>query len=148
MFKDVLHVLISEGADVSIPLEAQGTGSTLICPELGTGPSGGAGPLEFGHQFVGRSFTRDITVHNMGRRQLLLLWTNDRFEEVKKVYGKAARASGKKFELSMCPAEEQPVFTITPEKVRNACSSACAHPPALWQGWRPAQHQRRRTCEL
>lgn len=109
-FRDVLHVLVSEGADISIPLSAIGIGSTLVCPELsGT-------TLDFSHQFVGRSFQQSFVITNNGRKAMSLVWSNDCFEKVRQVYSKAARVAGKKFSLESVPPEEHPVFSINPER--------------------------------
>ena len=40
------------------------------------------------HQFVGRPFTREVTVHNMGRRAVTLTLTNEKVEEVRKAVSK------------------------------------------------------------
>lgn len=72
--------------------------------------------LDFSHQFVGRPFSKEVVVHNLGRRTMVLTWTNERAEEVKRQYAKAARAAGKKFDLGMVPVEEHPVWTLNPEK--------------------------------
>lgn len=46
------------------------------------------GLLECGHQFVGRPFQQEIVVHNLGRKAQSLTWVSERFEEVRKVFGK------------------------------------------------------------
>ncbi len=66
-----------------------GTGNTLVSEELGSGDT-----LDFSHQFVGRLFSREVTVHNMGRRTMTLAWTNEHAEEVKKKFAKLARTAG------------------------------------------------------
>eukprot|EP00798_Chlamydomonas_sp_ICE-L_P006741 gene6741-3411_t len=109
-FKDVLHVLIQEGADISVPLEASGTGNIFLSEELTSDL------FDFSHQFKGRPFQKEVTIYNMGRKSAALTWENDRLAEVKRVHGKAARASGKKFDISMVPIKDQPVFSISPEK--------------------------------
>lgn len=58
----MLHALVFEGADVCIPLSATGTGNILVCEEI-VGDM-----LELGHQFVGRPFSKEMVVHNMGRK--------------------------------------------------------------------------------
>ncbi|PNH08880.1 Hydrocephalus-inducing protein [Tetrabaena socialis] len=40
------------------------------------------------------------------------------YEELKREYAKANRGSGKKFDLSLLPPEQQPVFSIAPDKVQ------------------------------
>ena len=59
-----------------------GVGNTLVSDEL----SGDT--LDFMHQFVGRPFTREVTVHNMGRRAVTLTLTNEKVEEVRKAFSK------------------------------------------------------------
>ena len=81
-FKDELHVLIEEGADVPVPLEATGVGNTLVSEELS------GDQLDFTHQFVGRPFSKEITVHNMGRKTVTLSLNNVKVEEVKKAFAK------------------------------------------------------------
>eukprot|EP00775_Hariotina_reticulata_P008964 gene8964-9139_t len=109
-FKDVLHVLVTEGADVNIPLEAMGTGSTLVCDVLS------GSKLDFGCQFVGRGWQLEVVVANMSRRAASLVWSNTKLEELLKAYSKKTRGTGKKFEASDLPADKQPVFSITPDK--------------------------------
>jgi hypothetical protein len=53
-FRDELHVLVSEGADVTIPLDAVGTGNCLVAPDIKDNA------LDFRHQFVGRPFQREL----------------------------------------------------------------------------------------
>lgn len=45
-YKDILHVMIGHGDDVSVPLSALGTGQVLTCADL-------VGGLDFGDQFTG-----------------------------------------------------------------------------------------------
>lgn len=87
-FKDTLHVLVSEGADVSVPLEATGMGNTVISEVLSQ-PK-----LDFGPQFVGRGWQMEVEVTNMGRKAVTLTWTNRRMAEVLDTLNKAAKASG------------------------------------------------------
>ncbi len=107
-FKDELHVLIEEGADIPVSVEAVGTGNTLVSDEL----SGDV--LDFSHQFAGRPFSKEVTIHNMGRRQMALTINNERIDEIKKMQPKG---TGKKFEVTQLPPEEQPVFLINPDKM-------------------------------
>ncbi|EFJ42226.1 hypothetical protein VOLCADRAFT_67248 [Volvox carteri f. nagariensis] len=111
-FSDTLHVLIQEGADMPVPLTASGTGSAILAEELSSGL------VDFGYQFVGRPFSREVTVYNLGRKGVLLAWTSARFDELKRDYARAHRGSGKKFDLSLIPPETHPVFNISPDKVQ------------------------------
>ncbi|KAG2489301.1 hypothetical protein HYH03_012133 [Edaphochlamys debaryana] len=111
-FMDTLHILIQEGADISVPLTASGTGSAIVAEDFAKEV------LDFGYQFVGRPFTKEVTVYNMGRKTVMLNWSSMRYEELKKEYAKANRGSGKKFDITAVPQEIQPVFNITPDKVQ------------------------------
>jgi hypothetical protein len=88
-FKDTLHVLVSEGADVCVPLEATGVGNTVVSGVLSE-PR-----LDFGPQFVGRMWQQEVEVTNMGRKAVTLTWTNKRMAEVLDALNKAAKAAGK-----------------------------------------------------
>ena len=73
---------------MGIPLSAVGTGNILQCDQAQDGV------LECGHQFVGRPFSRQLCVRNMGRRPQTLHWSCERFEEVRQQFTKALRAAG------------------------------------------------------
>ena len=60
-FKDNIHILVTEGADIDIQLQAVGIGNTVVCDELKSGV------VEFSNQFAGRSFSRTIFLRNMDR---------------------------------------------------------------------------------
>jgi hydrocephalus-inducing protein len=94
-FTDTLHVLVSEGADVSVPLEAIGVGNTVVSEVLSK-PQ-----LDFGPQFVGRGWQMEVEVTNMGRKAVTLTWTNRRMAEVLDAINKAAKGTGE-----LCMAEE------------------------------------------
>lgn len=87
-FKDTLHVLVSEGADVNVALEATGVGNTVVSEVLSQTR------LDFGAQFVGRPWQMEVEVANKGRKAVALSWTNRRLAEVLDMLNKAAKASG------------------------------------------------------
>ena len=87
-FKDTLHVLVAEGADISIPLEAIGVGNTVVSEVLSK-PE-----LDFGPQFVGRPWQMEVEVTNMGRKAVSLTWTNKKLTEALNTMNKAAKATG------------------------------------------------------
>lgn len=87
-FKDTLHVLVAEGADVSVPLEATGVGNTVVSEVLSQSC------LDFGPQFVGRSWQMECEVSNMGRKPATLTWTNKRLAEAMEAFNKAAKTAG------------------------------------------------------
>ncbi|GFH30442.1 rhodanese domain-containing protein, partial [Haematococcus lacustris] len=109
-FTDNLHLLVSEGADISIPLDATGTGNTLVAADIEHDQ------LDFKHQFLGRAFQRRILVSNLGCKTQSLVWINTEMDRVRLQYAKIARSAGKKFSMDLVPLEVQPVFSITPEK--------------------------------
>ena len=46
--KDVLHLFVTEGDDITIPLSATGLGQVVTCPAIASG-------IDFGPQFTGTS---------------------------------------------------------------------------------------------
>ena len=62
--------------------DISGTGNTLVSEEL----SGDI--LDFTHQFVGRAFSKVVTIHNMGRKAVTLTLVNEKIEEIKKALSK------------------------------------------------------------
>lgn len=107
-FTDVLHALVFEGADISIPLSATGVGNILLCEEV----KGGA--LECGHQFVGRGFARDIVIHNMGRKA-----------QVRAVAGNAW-ASGARLPRALCARA-----CVRVGHAQARCAAPCCLPACL-----------------
>lgn len=77
-------------ADYCIPLEATGSGSTIVCSELA------AGPLDFGAQLSGRPWAREVVISNMGRRGVSLAWTNARADELAKEFARTSKGSGER----------------------------------------------------
>eukprot|EP00951_Prasinocladus_malaysianus_P003894 scaffold27553_cov35-Prasinocladus_malaysianus.AAC.1 len=72
-FKDVLHVMVAEGADNCVPLTAVGVGSTVVCEELTT-------VIDDGNQFTNRAFSKQFVLRNEGRRAHSLVWLNQALE--------------------------------------------------------------------
>lgn len=87
-FRDTLHVIVADGEDTPVPLEAAGTGSCIVCEEL----AGGA--LAFGDQLTGRPWAREVTIRNLGRKGVALAWGNARADELAKAFAKASKGSG------------------------------------------------------
>eukprot|EP00854_Cymbomonas_tetramitiformis_P000766 gene766-1240_t len=113
-FKDVLHILVIEGNDTAVPLEALGIGSTVICDEDLT-------TMNFGPQFTNRPFMKEIVLQNMGRRSQQLQWLNYAAEAAKR--SKFAAGVKKKGEPE--PEEEEIVFSIVPERVVIQAKQSC-----------------------
>lgn len=69
-FRDVLHLLVTDGEDVHIQLRSSGSGTCLVIEELDDISK----PVDLGSQFTGRPFTTEFTVKNMSRRPQQLFW--------------------------------------------------------------------------
>ena len=54
LHRELLHLFVSEGEDVTIPLSATGTGQVVTCPAIADG-------IDFGHQFTGLISCREPT---------------------------------------------------------------------------------------
>ena len=63
LHRELLHLFISEGEDVTIPLSATGTGQVVTCPAIANG-------IDFGHQFTGLISWRDAARVRRGSRML------------------------------------------------------------------------------
>lgn len=105
-FRDALHVIVADGADTPVPLEAAGAGSCVVCEEL----AGGA--LDFGPQLTGRGWSREVVIRNLGRKGVSLAWGNARAEEIARAFAKESKGSGAAgrdctalLAGSLCPAE-------------------------------------------
>lgn len=136
-FKDTLHVLVSEGADVPVALDATGVGDTVVSAALSQ-PQ-----LDFGPQFVGRGWQTEVEVTNMGRKPVTLTWTNRRLAEVMDTLNKAAKAAGtlcwwqpacraatvcrkhRRLIATRMPTAQQPVPT---ERSSVPALQSCVHP--------------------
>ena len=59
LHKELLHLFVSEGEEVAIPLSATGTGQVVTCPAI-------AGGIDFGHQFTGLLSWKDAALCTMG----------------------------------------------------------------------------------
>jgi len=106
-FKDVLNILVLEGTDTAITMEALGIGSTITCEE-------DCSALDFANQFTSRPFTREIVLHNMGHRAQTLVWLNGKTLDKQR---KQAGSRGKPGSQTPDPADEEEVFSISPERV-------------------------------
>ncbi|GMH35419.1 hypothetical protein BSKO_03287 [Bryopsis sp. KO-2023] len=109
-FKDTLHILVTEGADIDIPLIAVGVGCTVVCPDLASGF------IDFGDQFTGRAFTKEVMLYNLDRRPVNLQWINETAVMLKKELSKrnVKQAQDKGTEQN---AETEPVYAVAPERL-------------------------------
>ncbi|CAD7699035.1 unnamed protein product [Ostreobium quekettii] len=115
-FKDTLHILVTEGADIDMQLQATGIGSTVVCKEIESGL------VDFGNQFSGRSFSKNILVCNMDRRPVTLQWTNETAEAARKratktkKLGERPSSGSSKHSQADGPPEEEQIYYASPEK--------------------------------
>lgn len=69
VFKDQLHILITEGDNIVLPLAIKGVGTTMWSPsELRV--------IDFGHQMTCKECEWSCTLENKGKRSQVLTWTN------------------------------------------------------------------------
>ncbi|EGZ27382.1 hypothetical protein PHYSODRAFT_470288 [Phytophthora sojae] len=69
VFKDQLHILITEGENLVVPLSIRGTGTTMWSPsELRV--------IDFSHQMTSKECEWSCTLENKGKRVQVLTWVN------------------------------------------------------------------------
>ncbi|KAK1936582.1 Hydrocephalus-inducing protein [Phytophthora citrophthora] len=69
VFKDQLHILITEGDNLVVPLSIRGTGTTMWSPsELRV--------IDFKHQMTSKECEWSCTLENKGKRVQVLTWVN------------------------------------------------------------------------
>jgi hypothetical protein len=69
VFKDQLHILITEGDNLVVPLSIRGTGTTMWSPsELRV--------IDFSHQMTSKECEWSCTLENKGKRVQVLSWVN------------------------------------------------------------------------
>jgi len=76
--KDSLHLIITEGDNLVLPLVAKGIGTTMFCHE-------DLSIIDFGSKFTSFMFERKVTLENKGRRSQTLTWTNQTLVEAQAV---------------------------------------------------------------
>ena len=140
--KESLNILVHEGASISFPLVAKGTGTTLFCVE-------NIANIDFGFQFTTNQCERRYLVQNRGRRAQTLQWHNktkietderQRSEWVHQMKEHKLSGAGKKGEdggkggggkkkgKKKAPPEPEPmtpVFSVEPEEVELKPGTAC-----------------------
>lgn len=67
--KDHLHILVTEGDSLAVPLYAVGVGTTIHCQR-------DIRAIDFGSQFTDKVCDQRITLENKGRRKQRLRWVN------------------------------------------------------------------------
>lgn len=110
-FKDLLHILITDGDDITIPLRAHGSGTTVVIEDLDTQNS----VVDLGAQFVGRTFTRDFALRNMSHRPQTVTWVAITKEQVLRQKTRVPKRN-EDGEIIEKPPEPEIVFSIMPER--------------------------------
>eukprot|EP01038_Epipyxis_sp_PR26KG_P004323 gene4323-6124_t len=109
--KDEIHLVVEEGDNLMVPINAKGIGTTMYCKHDNS-------VMDLGVQLTNNQFEKQIVLENKGRRPQQLKWTNqtlklenaDRLLKAKK-YGKDAT----KLPKHLMPAD--PVFVVQPEEI-------------------------------
>ncbi|CAG9464033.1 unnamed protein product [Pedinophyceae sp. YPF-701] len=135
-FTDVLHVLVSDGDDISIPLSATGVGSTVVCDEI-KGAAPGAPQLEFGKQLVGRPFGMQITLRNHGRRAQTLVWNSLAKEAAGKAMRRQEMQKNRKEDADAEPSSSS--LPTNPSPVNGASATEAAREAAEGEGRKRAE---------
>ena len=127
--KDQLHVLVTEGENLVVPLKARGVGTTMHCDHDLT-------LIDFGSQFTSTTCERTFLLENKGRRAQTLSWVNVTVKEKEAAAKKKLAAKLKKLAAKGGPqggarnAKKElpqivPVFTVEPEQVDLKPRTAC-----------------------
>lgn len=102
-----LHVLVTEGENLVLPLRARGVGTTMHCAE-------DLSVIDFGHVFTNNVCERSFLLENKGRRVQTLQWINTTAKEREaKIRREAREKTPSKKKKSRTAAEEPAaVFTV------------------------------------
>lgn len=66
-FNDTLHIIINNGTDLEINLQAKGIGSTLYCKQNLTN-------IDFGTEYTHKIIPKQFFLENRGRKQMKITW--------------------------------------------------------------------------
>ena len=130
--QDQLHVIVTEGENIIVPLLARGIGSTIYCEEA-------MDTIDFGHQFTSLTCSKRFLLENRGRRPQLLTWVNEtkrkneseqrsRIARLKKDHERQVRENPKKAKKAPKDLEVEPVvpvFTVAPDTIELRPRTAC-----------------------
>ena len=110
--KDQLHVIVSEGENLMVPLHAKGIGTTLYSHE-------DLAVIDFGATFTNQQCQKYITIENKGRRPQSLKWINKTIKD--RMLSQAAK--NRKVNEDGKPAKKKktesldPVFVVNPSEI-------------------------------
>ena len=106
--KDELHILVTEGDSLVIPLRAFGTGTTMFCEK-------DLSVVDMGEVWTNQVCTRQFMLENKGRRPQALSWVNATQREVLLDAKRAARKSGgSSARQEATKLRREAVFTVQP----------------------------------
>ncbi|KAJ1445550.1 hypothetical protein M885DRAFT_473458 [Pelagophyceae sp. CCMP2097] len=116
--KDQLHIVVSEGDNMMVPLTAKGVGTTMWCHE-------DLSAIDFGSQFTATYFERKITLENKGRRLQTIKWVNETWVQAQAEGARAAKKKalgpggdkGRKDSVDGGFPAAGPTFVVIPEEV-------------------------------
>ena len=118
LLKDSLHIIVTEGDNLVVPLSAKGTGTTIHCSEsLDT--------VDFGPQFTNRPCDRRLTLENKGRRKQKLRWINAtvrdalaaQVQKLKAMEEEAKKTNPNKA-FTVKPSDITACFTVIPSEIQ------------------------------
>lgn len=112
VYKDELHVSVTEGAVTVVPLSAKGIGTTINCDcDISL--------IDFGVQLTNNLFERKVTLENNGRRPQLLKWSNISQQDQAALRQTMTKKISKDDPAAKLIAKKkfEPIFTVTPEEI-------------------------------
>ncbi|CAK4295658.1 unnamed protein product [Aphanomyces euteiches] len=120
VFKEQLHILVMEGPNISIPLSAKGSGTTMWSPS-------DMKLIDFQYQMTHKQCEWSCTLENKGKRGQTLTWVNktvklaqqellQKFKALQKVNAKVQAQN---------TDEPIPVFTVFPSTIELKPRTAC-----------------------
>ncbi|RHY53725.1 hypothetical protein DYB38_002829 [Aphanomyces astaci] len=125
VFKEQLHILVLEGANILIPLNARGTGTTMWAPT-------NMSLIDFQFQMTHKQCEWSCTLENKGKRGQILTWVNktvklaqlEMLQKVKALQKITTKASQVKASQSTDDGPV-PIFTVFPTTIELKPRTAC-----------------------
>ncbi len=113
--KDELHLLVTEGDSIVVPLRAFGTGTTMFCEH-------DLSLVDMGEVWTNQTCTRQFMLENKGRRPQALSWVNatqrdallDAKRAARKTGGSSARQEATKLRKEAVFSVQPPSATLQP----------------------------------
>ncbi len=128
LHRETLHILITEGKHIKVPMTARGTGTTIVC-------KGDIAIVDFGYVFTTKGSRKEYLIENRGKRNQTLTWSNltaaKRESERKRILNQIAQLEkqkdnkkSKKGKLK-APPEFSSRFTFYPDTVELKPNTGC-----------------------